>query len=1262
MRCGSIVLGTLITGVVLGAGARAPCGAGPAGAGETSTVEGEIRGFVFGPDGRPMGGVEVEAAPSTSPLMWPPDPEIDSALSGRTSRPVAARRAATGEDGAFALGGLAAHRRYRVRAVPAPPLVPSATTEEAVPEASPRVALRLSKGAPTRLRLRTAGGAGIPGQVSIRPTGRGYLVTGDVAGNEGGWSLQDLPVGADGALDVPAVPDGLVQVLAVAPDVGFVRREVLVPAEDPLAIAFSDPSGGTLECRFTGPDGEGIAGVVSAWDCAAGEGRLVRVGRADAQGRLRLTEMPVGSTSLARVVVPGHDLPDAESLRWSRIAVSAGTIAVANVRLLPAGAVTGAVRDGTGAAVSGAEVTLRLEHLAPIRTRTGADGRYSFPGLAPGKGWVAVEGFDPLEPLRIPPTWPVTGAGGPVVVAGPGGTAVRDFAVRTDRKPPLTGTVTDEAGKPLAHALVTAQRCLTAWDGQPTVSTRTDATGAFSIATSSGDRRWSVSAFAGDLRSRSETARVGGRPVHLTVSPSASASLAGRLLAADGTPLAGAEVTPCEEPSWVSGCYTGPEAIGSPVVTDADGRFAFRGLSPGRITLQVFHRGAWLHAIQRGSGFPDGSPELVWHDLAPGAHVKDVVVTGLPTGEIAGAVVDEAGRPVPGMRVRMNLVEQGLGCGREANAATDRAGRFRLPYLVEGTYSVHLEDGGMWDRVDAKVTTGTRDARIVHRAETSRRRRIAGTVTGPDGAPAYAGRITAYGARGSTERSSIVEGAFEIDVRAEEVTAGALRLMVGSACDASGTPLADADEQVEVPPDRDVPIAIRLRSARTFSGRLVDPEGRGVGGGVVVARYGLEMRWPMESELGERWTMTEQDGTFRLDGPNEGDMHLCVRPEGDWLEPAPVILPKGSASDLRIAMRRGWKLRGTVANEAGEPEQATLRVTWTRPSPGALPNVFTDDEGSFSIVVPADVRCVDLRADEGADGRWFALKFALLRDVEPGAGPLALRLTSGEVVRGTVEGPQGEPISSGWVVLLAEPEDPEARSGPFATERRPWGAIREGRFEIRGVPPGRRRAVAVPEGEEFAPSDVVPVEAPADGIRIAVPRCVEAAVVLEGARGRPRFATWQGASPAGGPMWRSGWTDPAGRVTLALPPNLRGTLYAHGTEDDRYAVAEEVSGASLSPLRVEMRDGLSVTGSVEGIEGGEAEGSTVVLTGSGIAVSTALGADARFVVRGLPPGAYEVTVEVPSTISFETRAPPQTVEAGSDGVVIRSGIRRVQRR
>src|SRR5262245_50405189 len=84
----------------------------------TSTVFGEIRGFVFGPDGKPAQGTRIEAAPFPSEGHRSDRFHITDVGSSIPREPSPTAITTVGPSGAFRLESLDFHRRYHVSAVP----------------------------------------------------------------------------------------------------------------------------------------------------------------------------------------------------------------------------------------------------------------------------------------------------------------------------------------------------------------------------------------------------------------------------------------------------------------------------------------------------------------------------------------------------------------------------------------------------------------------------------------------------------------------------------------------------------------------------------------------------------------------------------------------------------------------------------------------------------------------------------------------------------------------------------------------------------------------------------------------------------------------------------------------------------------------------------------------------------------------------------------------------------------------------------------
>lgn len=129
------------------------------------------------------------------------------------------------------------------------------------------------------------------------------------------------------------------------------------------------------------------------------------------------------------------------------------------------------------------------------------------------------------------------------------------------------------------------------------------------------------------------------------------------------------------------------------LMTDAEGRFAFRGLSSGTYNITASKPGYVDGAYGRRR--PGGATHPL--PLATGEKVGDVTITVWRYATISGSVVDEAGEPVVGLEVRA-LRRTVIGGRQQFTAAvslairptgtTDDRGLYRIPGLMPGDYAV----------------------------------------------------------------------------------------------------------------------------------------------------------------------------------------------------------------------------------------------------------------------------------------------------------------------------------------------------------------------------------------------------------------------------------------------------------------------------------------------------------------------------------------------------------------------------------------------
>jgi protocatechuate 3,4-dioxygenase beta subunit len=122
--------------------------------------------------------------------------------------------------------------------------------------------------------------------------------------------------------------------------------------------------------------------------------------------------------------------------------------------------------------------------------------------------------------------------------------------------------------------------------------------------------------------------------------------------------------------------------------TDADGRFVFNGVTPGRYVVMASRDG---YVSNRGDNFRLRGELL---SVAPGQHVNDIVVRLLPDGAIAGHVINEAGKALRDVSVL--AMKSSYPHGRRelqdvAHAVTNDAGEYRIESLAPGKYFIRAK-------------------------------------------------------------------------------------------------------------------------------------------------------------------------------------------------------------------------------------------------------------------------------------------------------------------------------------------------------------------------------------------------------------------------------------------------------------------------------------------------------------------------------------------------------------------------------------------
>jgi hypothetical protein len=453
--------------------------------------------------------------------------------------------------------------------------------------------------------------------------------------------------------------------------------------------------------------------------------------------------------------------------------------------------------------------------------------------------------------------------------------------------------------------------------------------------------------------------------------------ITGRVVTPEGRPLPDAEV---RLELARGGPGPGPggnrQRVRTPIVTGADGRFAFAGpgFAPARVELHVRH--------------PGYAPSLTDHELAAGARELDVgdlaVVTG---GSIVGQITDPQGvgiagalaelRPVMDNRLAWSALRETV----LAPARADESGWYRFERVMPGSYRIAASARGR-QRGQLRATVRVQDRREerVPAIVLGPGFVITGTVYAPDGTPLAEARVAASGGEpridddqrtnreGRFEFAHLPGGELRFEVRAEgfvtwrqeavdpAVTRDLLvRLEPGLAIEATVTdaetgapvvafaakarrlgPLPSADNDAQrirtelerfAEARRQLPDNVDVEQLRRLEGRLNELQQRvGAAGS---ARESMVRAWGGEripDDLGE--VARHPDGRIRFGGLDEGVYVVDVRsPEHQALRSETVQVKSGSPTPaLALALPRGALVRGVVLAAADRRPLADARV------------------------------------------------------------------------------------------------------------------------------------------------------------------------------------------------------------------------------------------------------------------------------------------------------------------------------------------------
>ena len=739
-----------------------------------------------------------------------------------------------------------------------------------------------------------------------------------------------------------------------------------------------------------------------------------------------------------------------------------------------------------------------------------------------------------------------------------------------------------------------------------------------------------------------------------------AARITGTALDPADRPVAGARVLLLDVESLLLG-----SAPRSATITGTDGRFDLSCAETGSLLLVVRAVGYALH-VQA-----DVQP-----DAAVNVRLRPVTLARVRV------VLKDSGRPVRGVEAMLNA-DNAFGSG-----TTDDDGHAELelmqienPGAGNGEWQVAMTGGGI-DPAMRAVTPTWDEARTVAELGTVEvepggtcRGRILDAVTGEPVAGAsvrtLGGTDFAMMAWGGTGAESLADGTYELT----GVPLGATLVHANHPDYVTEiNPLqqlfmrSGEEESIFPPGSREVAIDVRLQPAARVAGRVVDQEGAPVAGARVEQEAdanAMAIALVLGSE--PRFAITDRDGRFTMGGLSPGKEVKLVARHRDYAAPAPLAV-QPPRDGLRITLRPGTLVEGTVTNATGEP-LAGVRVafaleadTTSGPFPGAAAGsstrpTLTDDRGRFVLRnIPAGDGEISL---DHPDYRPRTEPLHVPAGQER-LEPAPYRLDAGLSIEGLVVDAQGEPLADVRIVADFRGE------GQF--ESRGAKTDAQGRFVLPGLREGDWRLDVRRAGMDTITGRPI-VPAGAAGMVLTVREAASLTGVVTSARGPVAGAQVQ-ARPLSAPeddyesyAWAQ--TDAEGGFELTgLDPLLEYDLEI-GHELFRTLRRKGVRpGAPREAFRLEP--GMQVSGVVVDEDGEPVAEAWVTASAAQVAPVTAeyaasskgSGTDAqgRFRIGGLAPGRIRLEAGIPG----ESWTPGQAVvvAAGSENVriVIRSGI------
>jgi protocatechuate 3,4-dioxygenase beta subunit len=739
-----------------------------------------------------------------------------------------------------------------------------------------------STGTPGRYALRLAAG----GEVRLRAAAAGYLAS--QAEAQAPASQAGAP---RGPRQVPAL--ALAPAVAVAGLVVDAAGKPLAEVELRAAAADRRAADPDLRAR-TGPQGTfrlaGFAPGTAYRFSATREGFV--------PSRQTLTAPDRGAAAAPLKIV----LESGRAAAGHVVDTAGRPVAGAEVRLLPAAASEDrrSARETTVRAVSDASGTFRIDRLGrgPFDLRTRA------------------QGFAPTLVRRVD------------LPAGDGTADLGTLVL--ERGLTLEGRVVDAGGNPVGGATVqmTPSTGLAVWDlpldGQtPDWEIATDGDGAFSFAGLAAGGTVTLRASRPGFAARTLPGIAVPSPEPVLVRLAPEARISGTVTDESGEPVAGANVLISESAGDAAPSQGGRPRSAGAAVSDADGRFAAGGLSPGRFTLLATASG-YLSATAGGLALPDGG------------EIAGVAVVLRRGATVQGTVFTPEGAPAAGAKV-IALDQGGTAAGQtlvgRPETIADGDGHYSLTGVSEGPHAVLAEHSDYRPArrlVQVQAGTNALDLRLERGAE------ISGSVAAREGPVAGASvRLmpddSAAAASPPPPQLSRPDGSFQF----LQLGAGRYRLMV----EKPGYSMAAPSPVITVAGAPVTGLEVRMERGGTISGRIAGLAFQDLAHVRVVATA--------PGQPGQAGQVA-YDGTYRIDdlAPGAWTVIATLADNGRRTTGSVTLEPGQGEVSLDLELASGFVLSGRVELQGAPVSGALVQVQGADGSGG---DTVTGADGRFRV-------------------------------------------------------------------------------------------------------------------------------------------------------------------------------------------------------------------------------------------------------------------------------------------------------------------------